>query len=77
MANFNQSPLGQTAVDLLIGSLNLTAGASSSNITSSTTQSSFYGTSGSTSLAPIETGTFDLYPLYRKQIRLIGSTPAT
>jgi hypothetical protein len=77
MADFNQSPLGQTAVDAGISNFDVTIGATTVTVSSGASLSSVKGTSGSLSLTQVESGTFDMYPSYRRPIRLIASTPAT
>lgn len=77
MANFNQNPLGQASVSVDISNFGVTIGATTANVTSGASSFGVQGSSGILSLAQVETGTFDVYPSYRRPIRLVESTPVS
>jgi hypothetical protein len=77
MADFNQSPSGQAPVELTVASLDMTLTDNALTIDTAFAPISFAGVSGTLSLDQVESGTFDMYPSYRRPIRLIASTPAT
>jgi hypothetical protein len=77
MADFNQSPSGQAPVELTMPALDMTLTGNALTIDTVFAPISFAGGTGTFSLTQVESGTFDMYPSYRRPIRLIASTPAT
>jgi hypothetical protein len=77
MADFNQSPSDQPSVELTVLALGMTLTDNALTIDTAFAPISFAGATSALSFAQIESGTFDMYPSYRRPIRLIASTPAT
>jgi hypothetical protein len=77
MADFNQSPTGQASIDLDVSTFALTIAETGTSVDTSFAASEVFGATGQLSLTQVESGTFDMYPSYRRPIRLIASTPAT
>jgi hypothetical protein len=77
MADFNQSPSGQAPFELAMLGLDMTLTDNALTVAPGFAPTSFAGATGTFSFAQVESGTFDMYPSYRRPIRLIASTPAT
>jgi len=77
MADFNQNPSGQAPTVLTMSALDLALTGSALTIDTAFAPIGFAGATGTFSLTQVESGTFDMYPSYRRPIRLIASTPAT
>jgi hypothetical protein len=78
MADFDQSPLGQSPLTVTVSDLTATVGNTTLNSSVSVVASSVSGTTGQFSVTDLgPSAEFDMYPSYRRPIRLVESTPVS
>jgi hypothetical protein len=78
MADFNQSPSGQAPLSLPIANLSLVATGNGLVIFPALLPSSHVGATAAIDLSPPAAAVpdpFDVYPAYRRPLRLITNTP--
>jgi hypothetical protein len=72
MADFNQSPAGQTSVAASISIISIGVGATAINIADNQPSSSVVGTSGTLNLAATVVAPTGMYPAWRRSLRVIS-----
>ena len=80
MADFNQTPSGQVSISVAITNLSLATTGNSVGISPGSFPNNYSGATATLDLGPpaavAEPAPFDVYPSYRRPLRLIASTPA-
>jgi hypothetical protein len=80
MADFNQTPSGQASLSVAIANLSLATTGNGINLLPGSFPNNYPGATATFDLSPpvtpaAEPAPFDIYPSYRRPLRLIASTP--